>query len=254
MVYGVVNNKGGVGKTSLCTNLAAVLSDRKKKTLLIDVDGQCNCSLAFGMMPYQHERSIHDVLLGKATIDEAIVKLTKYLSLLPSSTEMNWFEFDILTERNFKNPFNLLKPLIDEIKNDYDYIIIDTPPSFGLIVGNVLMACDRVLIPSEADVFSVQGIMQVVKAIDSFTNKHHPSLELAGVIPMRVEKSTKIHGGMLLSLETYCQVNGIRLFTAIPKSVKFSESVAVHGKPAVWSMRKNPIVKSYTRLAKEVFS
>lgn len=254
MIYAIVMNKGGVGKTSLCTNLAAVLSNRKKKTLIIDMDAQCNCSLVFGMVPDEHECSIHDILLGRASIDEATLKITKHLFIVPSSSEMNWVEFDVLSgDKAYKTPFNLLKPQIDEIKNKYDYILIDTPPSFGLVVGNVLLASDRVLIPAEPDVFSVQGIIRVIKAIDDFKFKHHPSLELAGVVPMRVEKGTNLHSGMLESLRTYCIANNITMYTPIPKSIKFSESVATHGKPAIWSMISNPLVKSYIALAKEVF-
>lgn len=248
-------NKGGVGKTTLCTNLAAILSDKKKRTLLIDTDAQCNCSLAFGLAPPDNDKTIYRVLLGDVTLDDAAQQITKNLSLVPSSTEMNWLDFDILTNPGaYPQPFNLLKPQLDLVKDRYDYILIDTPPSFGLIVGNVLFASDKVLIPTEADAFSIQGIIRVIDAIERFKKSNRPKLEIAGIIPMRVERSTNLHSGVLDSLQKYCWTNDINIFnTIIPKTIKFSESVATHGKPAIWVEKRNPLVNTYLKLAKEVF-
>lgn len=254
MIYSIIMNKGGVGKTSLCTNLATIASSNKKKVLIIDTDGQGNCSLAFGLVPHKHKKTIHDVFLGKAKIKDVSIKLNKNLFLVPANSEMNWLEFDVLTKLNeYPRPFELLNPEVEHIKEEYDYIFIDTPPSFGLVTGNTLICSDKVLIPFEPELFSVQGLIKVIEAIEEFKEENQQNLTIAGVIGMKVDSRTSLHSEMLQSVRSYCFNKNINVYdTVIPRSIRFASAFAYEKKPAVLSNQKNHLVKAYFDLAKEV--
>lgn len=254
MIISIIMNKGGVGKTSLCTNLACIAANRKKKVLIVDTDGQGNCSLAFGLVPHKHKLTIHDVFLGKTGIKDITIKIGKNLFLAPSNSEMNWLEFDVLTKlEQYPKPFLLLKPAIEQIKDQYDYIFIDTPPSFGLVTGNVLACSDKVFIPFEPEIFSVQGLIKVIEAIEDFKGKNQENLTIAGVIGMKVDQRTSLHSEMLQSVRAYCFKKNIPVCqTVIPRSVRFPSSFAYEKKPAVLSNQKNHLVEAYFDLAKEV--
>lgn len=256
MIYSIIMNKGGVGKTSLVTNLAAIASKNKRnKVLIVDSDGQGNCSLAFGLVPHQHKKTIHDVFLGRAKIEDIIIKIGKNLSLAPANSEMNWLEFDVLTRLDkYPKPFELLAPAIQEIKKEFDYIFIDTPPSFGLVTGNVLACSNKVLIPFEPELFSVQGLIKVIEAIEEFKEENNKNLEIAGVVGMKIDSRTSLHSEMLQSVRAYCFKKEILVYdNIIPRSIRFASAFAYEGKPAVFSNQKNHLVKSYFDLAKEVF-
>jgi cellulose biosynthesis protein BcsQ len=127
-VYAISMNKGGVGKTSLVTNLAgAIAKEFKKRILIIDTDGQGNTSIAFGLKPHDFDYTIYDVLVGEKPAKEVIVRVDKYIDILPSNNDMNFLEFDILPNiQQYAKPFKLLKNTLDSVKDSYDYIFIDT--------------------------------------------------------------------------------------------------------------------------------
>lgn len=255
VVYGIVMNKGGVGKSSLCSNVAAVLSDQKKRVLIIDADGQGNSSLAFGLFPKNHKKTIYDVLIGECSMDDIIIKLAKNLFLAPSNDKMNSIDFFILSRQNtYPKPFHLLKPHVDLIKEQYDYIFIDSPPAFGLVTGNVLNASDKIIVPCEPDLFSVQGLSEANKAINQFKAEYNPSLKIAGVVAMKVEIRTHLHSEMLQGMRQFCASNDLVMYdTVIPKSIKYATSYAEHHKPAVWVHKNSPLIKPYFDLVKEAF-
>ncbi|WP_409276412.1 ParA family protein (plasmid) [Neobacillus sp. SCS-31] len=254
-VYAISMNKGGVGKTSLVTNLAgAITRVLKKKVLIIDTDGQGNTSIAFGLKPDAFENTVYDVLLGEKDPKEAIVKVNELLDILPSNNDMNFLEFDILPNiQQYRQPFALLKNALAGIRDSYDYIFIDTPPSMGLVAGNVLAASDKVIIPFVAEMFAVSGLVRVVGAINDFKAKENPSLEVAGIVGMMVDSRTTLHSEMLQQARRYCVENNLLMYeTIIPKSIRFANSTAYEGKPATWTDYNNPIVSAYYELMKEV--
>ena len=255
-VYAISMNKGGVGKTSLVSNLAGAISKKmKKKVLIIDTDGQGNSSIAFGLNPSSYENTIYDVLLGNKEAESVIVSVDEYIDIIPANEDMNFLEFDILPDiQKYNNPFHLLKDGIQEVLNQYDYIFIDTPPSMGLVAGNVLTAANKVIIPFVPEIFGVKGLIRVVDAINDLKNRENPALDIVGVVGMMVDSRTTLHSEMLQQARKYCIEQGIPMFeTIIPKSIRFANSTAYEGKPATWTDSNNPIVKAYFELMDEVF-
>jgi chromosome partitioning protein len=253
VIYCIAMNKGGVCKTSCVTNLGAVLSG-KKRVLIIDMDGQGNCCLAFGINPVGLERTIYDVLVGECSIGETMIKITKNLTLVPCSEDMNFLEFEVLqSPAKYPRPFEILAPHVAKIKNDYDYILIDTPPSMGLATYNALTASEKVIIPFEPELFSNRGLIKILETIKDFKKMNNPGLEVAGVLAVKVDSRTYLHSDLLQAARKYCCQNDTPMFdTVIPRSIRFASASNYRGKPAVWVDKKNSIVDSYRELAKEV--
>lgn len=255
LVYAVCMNKGGVGKTSLVTNLASILAKNyKKRVLIIDSDAQGNTSIAFGKNPVDFKQTIYDIMVDNYQPDRAIKKLKKNIDLLPANDDMNFLEFDVLPHLDkYDRPFHLLKDGMAKLEKEYDYIFIDTPPSLGFVVGNCLTYADRVLIPFVPEMYDVKGLVRVVKAIDEFRQKNNPGLRVGGVIGMKVELTTSLHSEMLQEARKYCHESGIYMYdTIIPKSIAYAKSVAYNNLPATLSKQsKNKLVQSYDVLAEE---
>lgn len=254
-IYSISMNKGGVGKTSLVTNLASILAKRyKKKVLVIDTDAQGNSSIAFGKNPYDFEHTIYDVMLNDCDPKKAIHNMRRNIDLLPANDDMNFLEFDVLPYLNkYTRPYYLLKDGMKGIEENYDYIFIDTPPSLGFVAGNCLTYANHVIIPFVPEMYDVKGLIRVVKAIAEFRNDYNPSLNVAGVIGMKVESNTSLHSEMLQEARRYCNQSGIHMFdTVVPKSIAFAKSVAYSRVPAILSSdSKNKLVNSYDDVAKE---
>ncbi|AQX56541.1 chromosome partitioning protein ParA [Priestia flexa] len=249
-------NKGGVGKTSLVTNLAgAITKQMKKKVLIIDTDGQGNSSIAFGFkQPNDFEYTIYDVLMGEKNAKDVIIEVSPHLHILPSNKDMNFLEFDILPNlHQYGEPFKLLTRHVVGIQDQYDYIFIDTPPSMGLVAGNVLAIADKVIIPFAPETFGVNGLINVIEGVSDFKKKENPSLEIAGVVGMMLDSRTSLHGELIKQARQYCFEHDINMCdTVIPKSIRFANATAYDGKPATWSDSNNPIVKAYYELLEEV--
>jgi chromosome partitioning protein len=256
VIYAVSMNKGGVGKTSLVTNLAGAIGKKmNKKILIVDTDGQGNSSLAFGLNPNDLENTIYDVFMGDCEAEDAIINVGFNVDLLPANDDMNFLDFDVLTNiKQYEKPFHMLKEALKDIKDSYDYIFIDTPPSMSLVAGNVLVASDKVIIPFTPETFAVKGLIRVIKAINEFKAKDNPKLEVQGVVGMMVQSGTVLHSEMLQQARRYCIENNITMYeTIIPKSIRFANSTAYEGKPAVWTDASNTIVGAYYELMKEMF-
>lgn len=254
VIYTVSTNKGGVGKTSLVTNLVGALSRQlKKKVLIVDTDGQGNSSLAFGINPNELDKTIYDVMLGNVETKDAIINISPNIDLLPANDEMNFLDFDILGNiKQYQQPFHLLRNALEAIRGAYDYIFIDTPPAMSLVAGNVLVASDKVIIPFVPETFAVKGLIRIIEAINEFKSKDNPNLEVEGVVGMMVQNGTVLHSQMLQQARRYCLENDITMYeTVIPKSIRFANSTAYEGKPATLTDYNNDIVKAYYELLKE---
>ncbi len=254
-IYSISMNKGGVGKTSLVTNLASILAKKyKKKVLIVDTDAQGNSSIAFGKNPYEFEHTIYDVMLNGCNPKDAIRTMKRNIDLLPANDDMNFLEFDVLPYLDkYTRPYYLLKDGMESINKEYDYIFIDTPPSLGFVAGNCLTYANHVIIPFVPEMYDVKGLIRVVKAIAEFRNDYNPSLNIGGVIGMKVESGTSLHSEMLQEARKYCDQSGIYMYeTIIPKTIAFAKAVAYSSVPAILSSEsKNKLVSSYDDIAKE---
>lgn len=251
-VIAVSSNKGGVCKTSVATNLAAALADRQgKKVLIIDTDNQGNAALSFGKNPDQFESNVYSGLMGKMY---RIVNVYKNVDLIPANDDMCFFEFDVLTNRKkFPQPFLLLKGIVEDLRNQYDYIIIDTPPNLGLTQGNVLTAADSVLIPFQPETFAMRGLIKTIQAIREFKKKYNPNLSILGILATLVDNRTVLHSEVLQECRRLCDKEKIRMFeTVIPRSIRSASSVAYDRLPVVLTDKSGTLTAAYIEFTEEV--
>lgn len=253
-IIAVSTNKGGVLKSSLATNIAGVLSEQDIKVLIVDSDNQGNVALSFGLNPDKYETSLYDVMVNDNDINSAIVNVSTNIDIIVSNDDMSFLEFDILTNiKKYKNPFHLLRNQLLKIASNYQIIIVDTPPNLGLINGNVLAVANDVLIPFQPESYSMRSLIKIMASIRDFREKHNPELSVLGIVPTLVDSRTTLHTEVLQECRRYAYENDIKMFeTVIPRSVRFANSVAYHGKPAVLTDKKNNLVQSYYQLVEEM--
>ena len=252
-VISLVNQKGGVGKTTTSINLSSSLGHLDKKVLLIDLDSQSNTTTGLGIERAKIKRSTYDVIMGACDIKDAIIKTPfKNLSVIPSVIDLAGAEIELMQisaqDRNFIMT-EQLKKQIEKIKDRYDYILIDCPPALGILTLNALSASNSVLIPIQCEFYSLDGVNLLLKTILKVQKGVNPNLEIEGVL------LTMLDGRTLLGLEV---VEDVRKFfnekvfsTIIPRLVKLVEAPS-HGKPIIEYDPKSKGALAYLNLAKEV--
>ena len=253
-IISLVNQKGGVGKTTTSINLAASLGLLGKKVLLVDLDPQGNSTTGIGMDKGALNCTIYEALNGSKRPLETIKKTKfKNLYIIPATITLAGIEVEFLnkskTNPNFiKNA--QLKMVLDEVRNNYDYILIDCPPSISILTTNALTASDSVLIPVQCEYFALEGIMQLLNTIKITRNSLNPNLDIEGVVLTMLSRTN-------LGLEV---VENVRSFfrekvydTIIPRLIKITEAPS-HGKPIVDYDPTSKGTEAYINLAKEVIA
>lgn len=245
-IISIINQKGGVGKTTTAVNLSAYLADKGKKTLLIDEDSQGNSTSGLSRS-VTFDKSLYDVLLNDTSPGEAVVKTAvRKLHLLPASIDLAGAEIEIapLAERE-----SLLKRKIEPLREQYDYIIIDCPPSLGLMTLNALVASDSIIIPIQAEFYALEGLSQLVKTVQVVSRRMNPRLHILGIL------LTMFDGRTNLSLQVAEEVKkyfGSKVFrTVIPRTVKLSEAPSF-GEPVLTYAPKSKGAEAYKKLSREV--
>lgn len=244
-VISVVNQKGGVGKTTTSVNLAAFLSRLGKRVLLVDLDPQSNATSHLGVAK-NLDRGVYEVLTGPYSFSDVAVETGHdNYHLAPSTTSLAGanVEFVNLDRREFRLYDNLL-----EVKNSYDYVIIDCPPSLGLLTLNGLTAADKLLIPVQAEYFALEGLGQLVDTIGLIRENLKPELDILGVVLTMYDSRFKLANDVLSELYNYFPNQIFR--TVIPRSVRLSEAPS-HGKTILGYDPKSKGAKAYERLACE---
>jgi chromosome partitioning protein len=254
-IISMVNQKGGVGKTTTSINLSACLGYFGKKALLIDLDPQGNASTGVGINKGDAEVSIYDVIMDRVPIEKTIIK-TKYknLDIIPATINLAGADIELLNKGTREPSFvktAQLKNHIISIKDSYDYIIIDCPPSLGLLTTNALTASDSVIIPVQCEFFALEGIMQLLNTIMLVQKNLNPNLDIEGVLLTMLDSRTK------LGVEVVTEIRGYfkeRVYdTLIPRLVKLSEAPS-YGKPIHIYDPFSRGSLAYLNLAKEVIS
>ena len=252
-IISLVNQKGGVGKTTTSINLASSLGLLGKRVLLVDIDPQGNATTGVGIEKGGLSASLYEALLDEKTIQESIIKTKfKNLSILPSSINLVGIESSFVNKQK-EDPtfakFLQLKKLLDEVRDNYDYILIDCPPSLSVLTTNALAASDSVLIPVQCEFYALEGIMQLLNTVRVARKNLNPNLEIEGVVLTMLDSRT------LLGLEV---VENIRSYfkekvydTIIPRLVVLAEAPS-HGKPIADYNYKSKGTAAYLNLAKEV--
>ena len=252
-VISLVNQKGGVGKTTTSINLSASLGVLGKRVLLIDLDPQGNTTTGVGINKGEITRSISDVLLEDCTIRDAIIR-TKYenLYVLPATINLAGIEYELenkgSAEINYKKG-DQLKKCVSEIKDDFDYIIIDCPPSLTKIATNALAASDSVIIPVQCEFFALEGITQLLKTIMIAQKTLNPTLDIEGVLLTMLDSRTNLGFEVVEDIRSFFKEKVYN--TIIPRLVKLTEAPS-HGEPIIVYDPKSRGAEAYINLAKEV--
>ena len=246
-IISIVNQKGGVGKTTTSTNLAAELGQQGKKTLLIDLDPQGNSTSGVGISKKEVESSIYNVLINQKTLKEVILKTRfKNLDFVPSNVELAGAEIELI---ELKNRSFVLKEAVEQEKQNYDFILIDCPPSLGILTLNALTASDGVIIPLQCEYYALEGLSQLILTMKKVRELYNKNLKIAGVL------LTMYDGRLKLTIQV---VEEIKKFfaekiykTVIPKNVKLSEAPS-YGEPICYYDESSKGCLAYKNLAKEV--
>ena len=252
-VIALVNQKGGVGKTTTSINLSASLGVLGKKVLLIDLDSQGNSTTGVGISKSSHEKSIYDLLVDRATLEEVIVKTGfKNLSVIPASINLAGVDIELMERSRIDHNFNKssqLKKYLEIAKEKYDFIIIDCPPSLGILTTNALAAASSVIIPVQCEFFALEGITQLLHSILMIQKDLNPTLDIEGVLLTMLDSRTILGLEVVEEIKAYFKEKVYD--TIIPRLIKLSEAPS-HGKPILAYDPQNRGTVAYLNLAKEV--
>lgn len=241
--------KGGSGKTTTAVNLAAYLGMTGKKVLLVDFDPQGNATINFGIDPDSLKKTVYTVLTGQSAISDSIIETKYNVDLLPANDDLS--EFDLMVIQNIgeiSNPMLLLKEAIQDL--DYDYILIDTPPSKGILTINALTASTDVIIPMQCEYLATKGVNKVIDTINKTRQVYNPSLNLLGIAATMFNNRTNLSSIVLQEARRFFLQHNVTVFdTVINRSIKIAEA-PMSGMPAILY---TDYAESYIELGKEIF-
>ncbi|AIF54030.1 ParA family protein [Pelosinus sp. UFO1] len=246
-VIAIANQKGGVGKTTTSVNLSACLADLGKKVLLVDLDPQGNSTSGFGFDKTKIKQSIYDVLVNDTPVEGVILKTKiENLMVLPATIQLAGAEIELVSIMSRETK---LKRVLDKIKYNYDYIIIDCPPSLGLLTINSLTAANSVLVPIQCEFYALEGLSQLMNTITLVQKNLNPALSLEGVVLTMFDARTNLSIQVVDEVKSHFRHKVYQ--TIIPRNVRLSEAPS-HGQPITRYDPKSKGAEVYTDLAKEV--
>jgi chromosome partitioning protein len=249
-IIAIANQKGGVGKTTTAINLGACLAVAEKRTLVIDIDPQANATSGLGIRKDDVERSIYDVLVEGTPASEVIIPKVHfpYLDLLPATRDLVGVEVELV---NRSGRETILRGVLDEVRDDYDFILIDAPPSLGMLTLNTLAAADAVLIPIQCEFYALEGLSQLLNTVRIVQRNLNPALQIEGVL------LTMFDGRLNLSKQVAAEAKeyfGSKVYrSTIPRNVRIAEAPSF-GEPIVLYDILSVGAKSYLALAQEVIA
>lgn len=219
-IIAVANQKGGVGKTTTAINLSACLAEKNKKVLTLDMDPQGNTTSGLGVDKNQAENTVYELILDESELSECIYpSVMENLSVIPSNINLSGAEIELI---GFENKEYLLKSKLDMIRSDYDYIIIDCPPSLNLLTINAMAAADSVIVPIQCEYYALEGLSQLIHTIDLIKERLNPKLEIEGVVFTMYDARTNLSLQVVENVKKNLDKNIYK--TIIPRNVRLAEA------------------------------
>lgn len=246
-IIAIANQKGGVGKTTTTINLSACIAETGLKVLVIDIDPQGNTTSGFGIDKENLDNTIYEAMLGEAEADECIIKdVVPNLDIFPSNVNLAGAEIDLIgvDEREY-----ILKKMVDALRDKYEFIILDCPPSLNMLTVNAMTASDTVLVPIQCEYYALEGLSQLIHTINLVQNRLNPNLELEGVVFTMYDARTNLSLQVVENVKE--NLNQTIYKTIIPRNIRLAEAPS-HGLPINLYDPKSSGAESYRDLAQEV--
>ena len=246
-IIAIANQKGGVGKTTTSINLSSCLAELGKKVLLVDIDPQGNATSGVGIIKQNLENTVYELFLEECTVSECLTQsAVDNLNVLPSNVNLSGAEIDLI---DVDNREYILKESILEVRDRYDYIILDCPPSLSMLTVNAMTAADTVLVPIQCEYYALEGLTQLIHTINLVKKKLNPQLELEGVVFTMYDSRTNLSLQVVENVKDNLKQNIYK--TIIPRNIRLAEAPS-HGLPINLYDPKSTGAESYRLLAEEV--
>ena len=248
-VIAIANQKGGVGKTTTTINLAACVAEKGKKVLVIDTDPQGNATTGFGIEKNELDNTVYELMLGECSVKECIIPdVIDNLSLIPSNVNLAAAEIELVDQDRKEY---VLKNEIDWVKDQYDYIFIDCPPSLSMLTVNAMTTADSVLVPIQCEYYAMEGLSQLIHTVNLIKKKINPNLSMEGVVFTMYDARTNLSEEVVQSVKDALEE---RIFkTLIPRNVRLAEAPS-YGQPINIYDGKSAGAEAYRGLAEELIS